>query len=50
MRTIGVAERALEEMCRRVKSRVAFGRTLAEMGQIRQDIATSRCEIDKAPY
>ncbi len=48
MRTIGVAERALEEMCRRVKSRVAFGLPLAEMGQIRQDIARSRCEIDQA--
>jgi len=48
MRTIGVAERALEEMCRRVKSRVAFGRPLAELGQIRQDIAKSRCEIDQA--
>jgi len=48
MRTIGVAERALEEMCRRVKSRVAFGRPLAEIGQIRQDIAKSRCEIDQA--
>jgi len=48
MRTIGVAERALEEMCRRVKSRKAFGRTLAEMGQIRQDIANSRCEIDQS--
>jgi len=48
MRTIGTAERALEEMCRRVKSRIAFGRPLAEMGQIRQDIATSRCEIDQA--
>jgi acyl-CoA dehydrogenase len=47
MRTIGVAERALEEMCRRVKTRVAFGRPLAEMGQIRQDIARSRCEIDQ---
>jgi acyl-CoA dehydrogenase len=48
MRTIGVAERALEEMCRRVKSRIAFGRPLAEMGQIRQDIAASRCEIDQS--
>jgi len=48
MRTIGVAERALEEMCRRVQSRVAFGRPLADMGQIRQDIAASRCEIDQA--
>ena len=48
MRTIGVAERAREEMGRRVKSRVAFGRPLAEMGQIRQDIARSRCEIDQS--
>ncbi len=48
MRTIGVAERALEEMCHRVKSRVAFGRPLSEMGQIRQDIAASRCEIDQS--
>ena len=48
MRTIGVAERALEQMCRRVKSRTAFGKILAEMGQIRQDIAKSRCEIDQA--
>lgn len=48
MRTIGVAERALAEMCRLVKSRVAFGRPLAEMGQIRQDIAASRCEIDQS--
>ena len=48
MRTIGIAERALEEICRRVKKRVAFGRPLAEMGQIRQDIARSRSEIDQA--
>jgi acyl-CoA dehydrogenase len=48
MRTIGAAERALQEMCRRVKTRVAFGRPLAEMGQIRQDIARSRCDIDQA--
>jgi acyl-CoA dehydrogenase len=32
MRLIGVAERALEGMCRRVRSRVAFGKTLAEQG------------------
>ena len=32
MRLIGVAERALEGMCRRVQSRVAFGKTLAEQG------------------
>ena len=33
MRTIGMAERSLEAMCRRVKHRVAFGGTLAEMGR-----------------
>jgi alkylation response protein AidB-like acyl-CoA dehydrogenase len=48
MRTIGVAERALEELIRRVKSRVAFGKPLVEMGSIRQDIAQSRLEIDQA--
>ncbi len=48
MRQIGVAERALETMRARVSSRVAFGRTLAEQGTIRRDIAESRIEIDQA--
>jgi acyl-CoA dehydrogenase len=48
MRCIGVAERALELMCKRVQSRVAFGKTLAEHGTIRADIAKSRMEIDQA--
>jgi acyl-CoA dehydrogenase len=48
MRLIGVAEQALESMCRRVRSRVAFGRTLAEQGTIRADIAASRMEIEQA--
>jgi alkylation response protein AidB-like acyl-CoA dehydrogenase len=48
MRTIGVAERALEALCKRAMSRVAFGKTLAEMGSVRQDIARSRMEIDQA--
>jgi acyl-CoA dehydrogenase len=48
MRTIGVAERALEAMCKRVKQRVAFGKTIAEQGTIRADIATSRMEIEQA--
>jgi acyl-CoA dehydrogenase len=48
MRLIGVAERALEAMCRRVQQRVAFGRTLADQGTIRADIAESRMEIEQA--
>ncbi len=48
MRQIGVAERALETMCRRVTSRVAFGKPLAEQGAIRQQIAQSRIEIEQA--
>jgi acyl-CoA dehydrogenase len=48
MRCIGVAERALETMCKRVRSRVAFGKTLAEQGTIRADIANSRMEIEQA--
>jgi acyl-CoA dehydrogenase len=48
MRLIGVAERALESMCERVSKRVAFGRKIAEMGSIRQDIAKSRMEIEQA--
>ena len=48
MRCIGVAERALELMCQRVRSRVAFGKTIAEQGTIRADIAKSRMEIEQA--
>src|SRR5215470_7555242 len=48
MRCIGVAERALEIMCKRVQARVAFGKPLAEQGTIRADIARSRMEIEQA--
>ena len=48
MRMIGLAERCLEAMVARVKSRVAFGRPLADQGVIREWIADSRMEIEQA--
>ncbi len=48
MRTIGVAERALELMCERVLSRVAFGKPIAEQSIWHERIAQSRCMIDQA--
>jgi acyl-CoA dehydrogenase len=48
MRAIGVAERALELMCLRLDSRVAFGRKISEQGVWRERIAESRIRIDTA--
>ncbi|MBU6328804.1 MAG: acyl-CoA dehydrogenase family protein [Acidobacteria bacterium] len=48
MRCIGMAERALELMCRRVVSREAFGKSLAQQGVIQEWIADSRIEIEQA--
>ncbi|MEO7729679.1 MAG: acyl-CoA dehydrogenase family protein [Kofleriaceae bacterium] len=48
MRLIGVAERAIEAMCKRASSRVAFGHALSEQGSLRHAIAHSRIEIDQA--
>jgi len=48
MRLIGLAERALESMCKRAQQRTAFGKTLAEHGMTRHYIAQSRMEIDQA--
>jgi acyl-CoA dehydrogenase len=48
MRCIGIAERALELMCRRVVGRNAFGKSLAEQGVIQEWIADSRIEIEQA--
>ena len=48
MRLIGLAERSLELMCRRVSQRTAFGKPLAEQGTIRADIAESRMDLDQA--
>ncbi len=48
MRLIGVAERALDLMCERVKGREAFGKPLSEQGVIQGWIADSRMEIEQA--
>lgn len=48
MRLIGIAERSLELMCERAKSRVAFGKQVAEQGVVRQWIAEARLAIDQA--
>ena len=48
MRAVGVAERALELMCRRVKSRVAFGKPIADQTVTLERIAEARIMIDQA--
>jgi len=48
MRQIGVAERALELMCRRARERVAFGKPLSENDVTQERIAQARIEIDQA--
>jgi acyl-CoA dehydrogenase len=48
MRTIGIAERALELMCKRLNSRVAFGREVARQTVWQERIAESRCMIEQA--
>ncbi|UOR11467.1 acyl-CoA dehydrogenase [Halobacillus amylolyticus] len=48
MRTIGAAERALEDMCKRVNEREAFGKKLADQGVIGEWIADSRIDIEQA--
>lgn len=48
MRTIGIAERALEFMCRRATSRVAFGKTVAQQTVTQERIAEARCMIEQA--
>ena len=48
MRLIGQAERALELMVKRAKSRVAFGKPISEQGVVMHAIAESRAEIEQA--
>jgi acyl-CoA dehydrogenase len=48
MRLIGQAERALELMCKRAISRIAFGKTIAAQSVTQERIAEARCKIDMA--
>src|SRR3954452_8056306 len=48
MRLIGLTERMLEQMCRRTKERVAFGRPIADQGVTRERIAEARIGIEQA--
>ncbi|HQD64314.1 MAG TPA: acyl-CoA dehydrogenase family protein, partial [Casimicrobium huifangae] len=50
MRSIGVAERALELMCKRLASRVAFGKPVAAQSVWHERIAEARCMIDQARF
>jgi acyl-CoA dehydrogenase len=48
MRTIGLAERSLELMCKRASSRVAFGKPIAQQTVTQERIAEARCMIEQA--
>jgi acyl-CoA dehydrogenase len=48
MRLIGIAERSLELMCERARSRFAFGKAVSDQGVVRQWIADARLAIDQA--
>ncbi len=48
MRSIGVAERAMEYMCRRLSSRIAFGKPVSAQSVWHERIAEARCMIDQA--
>ena len=48
MRLIGMSQRALESMCERAETRIAFGKPLSKQQSVREDIARSACEIEQA--
>jgi len=48
MRSVGAAQRALEMMCERANSRVAFGQPLSKNQSVREDIALSACQIEQS--
>jgi acyl-CoA dehydrogenase len=48
MRLVGCAQRAVELMCQRASTRIAFGKPLADQGSVREDIAHSWCDVEQA--
>ena len=48
MRSIGIAQRALDLMCKRVNERIVFGRPMIKQQSVREDIAKSACQIEQA--
>ncbi|REL26942.1 acyl-CoA dehydrogenase [Thalassotalea euphylliae] len=48
MRSVGAAQRALEMMCKRVNERTVFGQPMSKLQSIREDIATSACQVEQA--
>jgi acyl-CoA dehydrogenase len=48
MRSIGIAQRALDLMCKRVNERIVFGRPMIKQQSVREDIAISACQIEQA--
>jgi acyl-CoA dehydrogenase len=48
MRLVGMAQRALEAMCARAETRIAFGRPLSKQQSVREDIARSACDVEQA--
>ncbi|BFM10440.1 acyl-CoA dehydrogenase [Simiduia litorea] len=48
MRSVGVAQRALELMCKRANSRIVFGQPMIKNQSVREDIARSACQIEQA--
>jgi acyl-CoA dehydrogenase len=48
MRSVGIAQRALDLMCKRVNERIVFGRPMIKQQSVREDIAKSACQIEQA--
>lgn len=48
MRSIGIAQRALDLMCKRVNKRIVFGRPMIKQQSVREDVAKSACQIEQA--